>query len=368
MDKPELPSKGIKAATLITCLLAVLFLIFFNTSKHDPALAQANVFIDDPYDAVGSFGIQLALLAALLSLVRILRLYPQADMQVYPQADMQVYPQADMQVYPQADMQVYPQADMQVYPQGSTSSSLLILRGDAVALLSIAITLIADGIAMLRDLPAWMGSAAGWRLALLAGGLLTLTALAGGMLFGLGQRTRQLSGPRAWGISFAVCLAGFVALALYPQTWRESLTGGILTALVGMLILFSLAAASVELLFPPGVAPSQDLLDDLSALYQWAKAHSGPAGFVFHWIEKAVAISLLRRAIGWLNPRQHAWNFVVLAAVGLGLAFLLIEILSEGAPNRSLIMLVAAVFIGIEGAGVLLGYALFKQYLGIFRS
>jgi hypothetical protein len=336
MDKPALPSRDVKTATLITGVLAVLFVIFFNTSKHDPALAQANVFIDDPYDAVGSFGVQLVLLAALLSLVRILRPYPRADTLAY-------------------------------LPGPTPSNLLLILRGDAVALLSIAITLAADGVAMLRFLPAWTGSAAGWRLALLAVGLFLLAALAGGMVFDLGRRLKLLAGPRAWGKSLALCLAGFIALAVYPQAWRDSIPGSIFTALAGMAILFVLAAATVKLVFPPGGVHPEDVLDDLLAHYRWIKAHARPAGFVFDGIEKAAAISPLRRVIQWLNPRQHAWNFVLLAAVGMGIAFLLIETLGEGAPNRNLIMLVAAVFIGIEGAGVLLGYALFRQYLGIFR-
>ncbi len=44
------------------------------------------------------------------------------------------------------------------------------------------------------------------------------------------------------------------------------------------------------------------------------------------------------------------------------------EVLGEGAPNRSIILLMLTVFIGIEGAGVLLGYVLFRQFLGIVRS
>jgi hypothetical protein len=65
-----------KFATLAAFVLVVLFWIFFNASKHISALAQVNVFNEDPYDAVGSFGIQLAILAAVLSFVRILRPYP----------------------------------------------------------------------------------------------------------------------------------------------------------------------------------------------------------------------------------------------------------------------------------------------------
>ncbi len=65
-----------KFATVITCLLTLLFRIFFDVSKHNPALAKVNIFLEEPYDAVGSFGIQLAMLSALVSFLRILRPYP----------------------------------------------------------------------------------------------------------------------------------------------------------------------------------------------------------------------------------------------------------------------------------------------------
>jgi hypothetical protein len=328
MERPSPIVRHVKLATLSTGLLAVLFLIFFNTSKHDPALAQANVFIDDPYDAVGSFGVQLGLLAALLSCLRTFRPYPQGIL------------------------------------LGHLS---LILRGDAVALLSVVVTLAADGVAMLRYLPAWTGSAAGWRLALLAGGLFAFTALAELIVIELGRRLGLLSGRHPWLPSIAVCLAGLTALALYPPVWRESAPGGIFTALVGMALLFVLVAVTVRLVFPPGGETAGDLIEDLSALYQWAKAHAGPAGFVFPLIERAVANPPLRAIIRWLDPRQHAWNLVILAGLGMGLVLVTMEMLAEGAPNRSLILLVLAVFMGIEGAGALLGYALFRQYLGIFR-
>jgi len=38
-------------------------------------LVKVNAFAEDPYDAVGSFGIQLAVLCAVVSFLRIIRLY-----------------------------------------------------------------------------------------------------------------------------------------------------------------------------------------------------------------------------------------------------------------------------------------------------
>jgi hypothetical protein len=127
-------------ATLAASLVAALFWVFFNASKHWPSLAAVNIFAEDPYDAAGSFGIQLAGLAALLSLVRSLR----------PE------------------------------PQGPTLARLaLILRGNVVVLLAAAVTLLADGLALLRYADRWTASIVGWWLAGWVGGLMALTLLVG---------------------------------------------------------------------------------------------------------------------------------------------------------------------------------------------
>ena len=318
-----------KFVTVITCLLTLLFWIFFDISKHDPTLAQVNVFLEDPFDAVGSFGIQLALLSALVSFVRILRPYPKGI---------------------------------------SANHLLLILRGNAVSLLSIAVTLTADVIAMLRYLHEWIGSFEGWRLAICITGLMALTACAGWPVFHMGRALNLPSGYRPWGKTMAVCLVGFAVLVFYPDTWRRSVPGGILTALVGMALLFVLSSAIVKSGFPPGGKPTEDLLDDLYALYQWMQIHARFAGGLFSWIERLANISWVRAIVNWFNPRKHRWNIVILVALGMGTALVMAEAIGEGAPNRSLIVLVLTVFIGIEGAGVLLGYVLFGQFLGIVRS
>ncbi len=333
MNIPTPSFRQLQLATLITCLLAFLFFIFFNASKHDPALVKANVFIEDPFDAVGSFGIQLALLAGLISFVRILRPYPKG-----------------------------------VTPDGLS----LIFRGDAVALLSIVVTLAADLIAMLRYLPGWTGSPAGWRLAGFAGSLGVLTAMAGWLVLHLGQSYNLLSGGQSWGKTIAIFLAGCIVLAVYPEAWRRSVPGAIFTALVGMVFLLVLCSALAKLVFPTIAEQTEDFLDDLFALYQWIKARARSAGFLFRLVEKAVSIltniSWARRMINWLNPRKHAWNVVFLAALAMGVALIFVEATGEGLPQARLILLVFGVFLGLEGTGVILGYALFRRFLRIFRA
>src|SRR5207237_9864288 len=67
--------KQYKVNACLAFVLAALFYLFWQINKHQPALSQVNAFAEDPYDAVGSFGTQLAVFTALLSVVRAFRSY-----------------------------------------------------------------------------------------------------------------------------------------------------------------------------------------------------------------------------------------------------------------------------------------------------
>ena len=137
-------SRQLKGIAFLAFVLAVLFYLFFQVSKHDPALSQVNAFAEDPYDAVGSFGVQFALFTALLSLVRAFRPY-QAD-------------------------------------KALDSQELLLVRVEYFSCLSIALTLVADIVAMIRHPAVWIGRPTGYLLAALVGGMALLTVLVGGLL------------------------------------------------------------------------------------------------------------------------------------------------------------------------------------------
>jgi len=332
MNKSEPYYKQVLFSTVATLLVVGVFWIFFDASKHNGLLMKANVFLEDPYDAVGSFGIQLACLGAVLSVVRVLR----------------------------------------PYPQGITCEPLRrILRGEAVALCAVEVTLGADGLAMLRYLHRWTGSPAGWLLAFIISLLVAVTALVGWRLSQLGRTLKMHSSPSSWWRTGLVCLAGILVLMFYPEGWRQGVPGGVFTALVGMAILFLLTASIVKSAFSPTGEQSKDFLDDLYALYEWVKVHVSFASPILRSGERfslALAnVSWIHGCINWLNPRKHAWNLVILAGLGMGLALLVVETVAEGAPRPSIILMVISVYVGIESAGVLLGYALFRQYLGIIK-
>jgi hypothetical protein len=91
-------------------LAALLFYLFFMTNKRGP-LGAVNPFADDPYDAVGSFAFQIALLAGTLSYARALRLWEDPSL---------------------------------------AGRARLILRGDLLALFAILATLAADAVAVFQ--------------------------------------------------------------------------------------------------------------------------------------------------------------------------------------------------------------------------
>jgi hypothetical protein len=65
--------KRFHRVTALILLTAIVFYLFFQVNKRSP-FVDANPFAVDPYDAVGSIAIQLALLISLLSYARIIRL------------------------------------------------------------------------------------------------------------------------------------------------------------------------------------------------------------------------------------------------------------------------------------------------------
>jgi hypothetical protein len=318
--------RSFKTISFVIFLLTIFFLAFFDNSKNIPLLAVVNPFAEDPYDAVGSFGIQLSFFAALLSLIRAFRPYATKEI-----------------------------------PSDQLS---LILRGETVALLSIMVTLTADIVAMLRYLSMWMNSPGGRILAGLVGGLILLTTVVGLQLYRIVVNMSFSSVNRSWirAILFAVSM--FI-LATYPADLLESIPGGIFSALLGMVLLFISTWALATAIFPQTEMEFEDVFDDFASIYRGIKSR---AKFISR-LENFVKTNGLRTLFSWLNPRKHKWNFIILIVLAMGGSLMLMEALSEGlSTNTNVVLLILAIFLGIEGAGILLGYFLFAEFLGIFRN
>jgi hypothetical protein len=303
--------------------------LFFNLSKHNPFLSPANVFNEDPYDAVGSFGIQLASLAVLLSFIRILR----------------------------------------PGPSGSAPGNLgLILRGDLVAVLAMIVTLLADGVALLRYLPGWTNLPGGLPLAGLTVGLFILTVVLIMFIIRLGRSLQLMPDPGSSMLPIFFCLAAIIILAVYPDPIRQTVGGSLLTALVGAAILFATCWALAIWIFPSDTQTPVDILDDLVCLYQGLKIRLSKIGFLFHGVEAIARQPLIRMLIRWLNPRRHAWDIILLVALAVGMSLVAAESILEEIPSLQSFLLVLGILVGLEAAGVVLGYVLFNDYLQIFKT
>jgi hypothetical protein len=283
-------------AVLITGL-AVGFYFFFMTSKHHPTLSAALTFGEDPFDAIGSFGVQAALFLGLFSLVRAFRPYRAGA----PTVEQKV----------------------------------LLARTEMLGVLAVAVTLAGDAVAMVRYLSQWVGLAAGWTLAALAGGLALVTALVGVLIRRSVRGTALPTIPNAGKRAAVVALASVVILAFYPDSLRVSIPGALFTVVVGAVLLFASMWAFGLWIVPYRVDAS------------WPGAATLP---------------------GWLGQVKYQLGLVILLGVLMGL-FLVLGESTEGGGRPSLVGMafVASVYVGLETAGLLIGFNFLRKPLGLFN-
>jgi hypothetical protein len=246
----------------------------------------------------------------------------------------------------------------------------LLARGLILTWLAVAITLVADTIAMLRHPSVWTGLSSGYLLAALLGVMAVLTLLVAWLVHAWTRTSSPSHRPEVpRGAAVGIFAASIAVLALYPESWRQSTHGAILTVVAGTILLFiPLWALGLALSLSPG--PSyQDVLDDLLSMYRYLKARSRRFGQVAILAERVPGWPPIRDALQWLNPRRHRWNAVILAGIVLGIALVLGDMLGEGGGPHQIgrLAFVIAVFVSLESFAVLLGYALLARPLGLFR-
>jgi hypothetical protein len=307
---------------LSLAILGSAFCLFFQVSKHQPRWSGVNPFGDDPYDSVASYAVQFVLFLVVISLVRAFRRYS-LDTDSQARAATQV-------------------------------------RGQLMACVAIAFTLVADLIAMLRHPGAWTGRRAGLELLAITVCLLAWTASATALLL---LSTRVLSLPPfrfIWIKLLAVPAGAFLVLAFYPEALRLKLPTEIVTVLCGMVLLFVVVWA-IGTAFAPAFAVSSDLFDDLasigSSLAEKLRIRRAPT-------TGKSSPSGSTPLFGWLNPRWHRWNIVFVVGILFGTFLVAQELADSGpSPHGSKRLLVIAVYLGLETAGVLTGYALLAEPL-----
>lgn len=297
------------AACLVTAA-SLGFTAFFFAAKHRVGLARIAPFGEDPYDAVGSFGIQLAVAAAVISLLRGARHRDRAGIPA-PQA-------------------------------------ALVLRGSITALLAVFVTFQADVIALLRHPGVWTRSPIGSTLTL---GLVVvaLATLSGAALLGLAHRRLAALSRPSWALGAAAAVLSTALLAVYPEPWRQAgFPGAIGTAFLGTALMFVEVWALTQAIAPPGASLPEDLLDDIGAILGRGSA---PPSAVTRWL------------------RAAPWRFAAIVAVAGGVVLALSQAIGEGLPpGTGRAVLVLGVFTGLEAAGILLGYLCFRTPLALVRK
>lgn len=320
--------RRLKALALMVFGLSILFIFFFDFCKHAPALRAANPFAEDPFDAVGSFGIQLALVSGLLTLIHAFRPYPLTGM---PPVQL-----------------------------------LLTLRAEMVVLLSVTVTLAADAIGLTRSIVDGGASPVASALAALVTGI-ALVSLAVGWIFMRAARISKVpTAQQSWGRAGIISGLAILVLAFYPLAWRNSgVPGAIFSALAGMVLLFITVWGLATAIFPAAESKHEDIFVDLSAIFQGVSQRFGRAGGLPTWMGKLADFPPLHLLLDWHNPRRQRWNLVILTAVAMGLLLVQVEAVKEGmSPNLGRALLVVGIYVSLESAGVVLGTLLFGKYLG----
>jgi hypothetical protein len=281
--------RSLKLNTVLVSGLAVLFYWSFMFAKHNPALRDVIPFGNDPYDAVGSFGVIVGLMLALLSLIRAFRPYRER----HPSIAQRVY----------------------------------LVRTQEAVILVVLITLAADIVAMSRH-PQWY-SAPSRNLLLVLLGTLALVTVGVHLLVRSAQRIHPMIGSRRrLQAAIAALIALFILLA-YPEELINGTATHVFTVIIGDLLLFAPMHPLLAVLVPD---------DDRDI-----QSEAGPANRVLGtWYRWSIVLALgallgcslflgeMSEGGGAVPLRQTV--FVASIFLGLAIAGLLIAYAFLGAP------------------------------------
>jgi hypothetical protein len=226
-----------KGSALIVMAFAGLFYFFFMAAKHDPTFSSVNAFANDPFDAIGSFGVQAAALLGVLCLIRAFRPYPT--------------------------------------PGPSQEDKVLLARTEALVVLAGGITVAGDIVAMVRNPMLWMGTIQGYQLVAFLGLMLLLTLGAGVLTQRLLHQNYSHSDQKFGRKVFVASVLAVVILTVYPHNILQSLVGALGTVILGAILLFTLMWSWGMWLIPYQSVEREmkvkvPLIWDRLQKYQWA--------------------------------------------------------------------------------------------------
>jgi hypothetical protein len=227
--------RDLKRNAVLVFGLAVLLFWAFMFAKHDPALRNIIPFGDDPYDAVGSFGVIVGILSALISLVRAYRPYPEL--------------------------------------RPSIAERVYLVRSQVAVVLVVLATLAADAVAMARHPSMWTGSASRNTLIVLPGGL-TIAAIAVYSVIRASQQNLPKTDSSPWKRAGISVLLAILILVFYPERLIEGTATHLLTIVVGAFVLMAPMPPLLAALAPypaggAGVETTRTPGRFSSAKYRW---------------------------------------------------------------------------------------------------
>ncbi len=327
IDDPQ-RIRQLKIMTLFTLLLSIAFYIFFYISKHDSTFSDVNAFANDPYDAVGSCGIQVAIGAALISILRFF-------------------------------------CPGKTFGQ-SRSRQFLCIRAIFVSLLAIIVTLSVDVIALLRHTSQWIDSGEGFLLAVLVDVFLLVAILLLHRVYRLISIIITFQNFQPMRIMSAISLAGILIFSFYPETLREGFIGAVFTASVGICFLLIIVAVLTKIILSTGNFEYDDIFDDVIAYYHWLRRQFGDQNPLLVLVKMTGDFPSIKRFMEWLNPRKYFWRFVGITALASWFVLILFTII--GSDNLGGDILDVCVSVFLEVLGVIIAYMFLGGFLGIFRA
>ena len=197
-----------------------------------------------------------------------------------------------------------------------------------------------------------------------------LTALVGGLIHHATRESMLPSAQTGWTRAIGISVVGVIILAAYPENWRQSVPGELLTVVVGATLFIASVWAWGMAISPSLETHGEDFIDDLVSMYRWLKAHTGHFSVLLTPFEKMPGSPFLRPIVNWLNPRRHTWNGILLFGIFVGVLLALAEAIGEGGLGPHQIgrfAVLATVFAFLDVLGVVLGYAFLAKPLGLFR-
>jgi hypothetical protein len=310
--------------------MALLFYVFFSATKHVHQFAIINPFAEDPYDAVGSFAVQIALFLALLSCLRSL---------------------------------------LAGHPETNSRDQFdLVSRGNLLAFSAIALTLAADVVALARHTSSWSQSRNGLFLAAATFIFLTLSLYELARGWTVFRSLNPSSNPHHATAILLCIAASTVCLAVYPERWRTGIIGVLGTAILGMLLIFLQLGVISSTILRRANEPAHDLVDDVVALCESIKRQLPRLAPVYNAFDRIQRSPMPAWIAGWINPRRFRWRLCILSGAILGLLTIMMEFVTEQMPDARRALLLITIFVTIEAIGVTLAYALFGKPLSLFRD